>query len=201
MVIIGIAGASASGKTLLASTIAEEIGSTEMVVISEDSYYRDRKDLTLEERAEINYDHPDSLEHNKLIEDLTELKKGNTVNIPQYDYSQHLRSLKTRTIGKNKIIILEGILLFVDAALRDMMDIKIFVDTPLDVCLSRRITRDVFSRGRSIESVLSQYQKTVRPMYLQFIEPSKRYADIIVPRGGGNRIATDMIKAKIKELL
>lgn len=201
MVIIGIAGASASGKSLLASTIAEEIGSTEMAVISEDSYYRDRRDLTLEERADINYDHPDSLEHDMLIQHLVELKKGNTVDVPLYDYSQHLRSSNVRKIGKNKIIILEGILLFVDPALREMMDIKIFMDTPLDTCLCRRIKRDVFARGRSVESVLSQYEKTVRPMYLQFIEPSKRYADMIVPRGGANRIATDMIKAKIKELL
>ena len=201
MVIIGIAGASASGKSLLATTIAEEIASTEMVVISEDSYYRDRTDLTLEERAEINYDHPDSLEHNMLIKHLAELKKGNAVDVPLYDYSQHLRSKNVRRIGKNKIIILEGILLFTEPALRDMMDIKIFMDTPLDTCLCRRINRDVFARGRSIESVLSQYQNTVRPMYFQFIEPSKRYADIIVPRGGANRIAIDMIKAKVKELL
>lgn len=201
MVIIGIAGASASGKSLLAGTIIEEIDSMHMDVISEDSYYRDRTDLTFEQRIEINYDHPDSLEHEMLINHLGQLKNSKTVDVPLYDYSQHLRSTNTKKVGQNKILILEGILLFTDPALRDMMDIKIFVDTPLDICLCRRIKRDVFSRDRSVESVLSQYQNTVRPMYLQFIEPSKRYADIIVPKGGANRIAIDMIKAKIKELL
>lgn len=201
MVIIGIAGASASGKSLLASTIAEEIDSMDMTVISEDAYYRDRTDLNLDQRAAINYDHPDSLEHDMFVEHLKSLRAGNPIDVPVYDYSQHLRAKDSVRIKKSKIIILEGILLFSDPALREMMDIKIFMDTPLDICLCRRIKRDVFSRGRTVESVLSQYDKTVRPMYLQFIEPSKRYADIIIPRGGANRIAIDMIKAKIKELL
>ena len=201
MVIIGIAGASGSGKSLLADTIIQEIDSAHMDVISEDSYYRDRTDLTLEQRVEINYDHPDSLEHEMLVNHLHQLKNGKPADVPMYDYSQHLRSKTVKRVEAPKILILEGILLFVDPVLRDMMDIKIFVDTPLDICLCRRIDRDVFARGRSIESILSQYQKTVRPMYLQFIEPSRRYADIIVPRGGANRIAIDMIKAKIKELL
>ncbi len=199
--IIGISGPSASGKSLLANTIVNEM-STELVeVISEDSYYRDRSDISFDERIKINYDHPDSLEHSLLIDHLERLKNGEMVNIPQYDYTKHLRSENTKRVGKHRIIVLEGILLFVDPELREMMDISIFMDTPLDICLIRRLKRDIIERERDLESVLTQYQETVRPMYYQFIEPSKRYADIIVPRGGGNRIAIDMIKAKLKELL
>ncbi len=172
-----------------------------MVIISEDSYYKDRSELTFEERAKANYDHPDAFEHNLLHQQLHQLQQGHSVSIPTYDYSQHLRSKKTREIGQHRIIVLEGILLFVEPELRKLMDIRIFMDTPLDICLLRRITRDVIERQRSIESVLEQYENTVRPMYLQFIEPSKRYADIIVPRGGENRIAIDMIQAKMRELL
>lgn len=201
LVIVGIAGASASGKSLLANTIIEEIGSERVQVISEDSYYRHRTDLSFEERCKINYDHPDSLEHHLLIEHLHQLQQGHSVKVPVYDYSQHLRSSTVRVIGQHRIIVLEGILLFTDPVLRELMDMRIFIDTPLDICLTRRIQRDVFERGRTIESVIEQYLETVRPMYLQFIEPSKRYADIIVPRGGANRIAIDMIKAKMFEIL
>lgn len=201
MVIIGISGASASGKSLLANTIFDEVDSVDINIISEDSYYRDRSDLSMAERTKINYDHPDSLEHDMLARHLTELRNGCEVEVPIYDYSAHSRAQETRKVKPTKVLILEGILLFTDECMRNKMDIKIFVDTPLDICLSRRIKRDVFQRSRTIESVLSQYEKTVRPMYLQFIEPSKRYADIIVPRGGANRIAIDMIKAKLHQLL
>lgn len=200
-IIIGIAGATASGKSLLANTIVNELGSEQVVVISEDSYYRDQADMPFEERVKTNYDHPDAFEHDLLHRHLGQLQSGKSVDIPIYDYSQHVRSQETRRIGQHRIIVLEGILLFSEPELRDIMDIKIFMDTPLDICLMRRLKRDILERSRTFESVLQQYIKTVRPMYQQFIEPAKRYADIIVPRGGENRIAIDMIKAKMKELL
>jgi uridine kinase len=200
-IIIGISGPSASGKSLLANTIVNELGSNDITVISEDSYYKDRQNIPLEKRAEINYDHPESLDHGLLQEHLKLLREEKSVDIPQYDYSQHLRAASTKRVEHHSIIVLEGILLFTDPMLREFMDIQIFMDTPLDVCLLRRVRRDVIERSRDVDSVLDQYQKTVRPMYMQFIEPSKRYADIIIPRGGENRIAIDLIKAKIRELL
>lgn len=200
-IIIGITGASASGKSLLANTIVSEIGSDQVVVIPEDSYYKDQSDIPLEERAKVNYDHPDAMDHNLLCQHLKELQNGHSIEVPIYDYSQHTRSKNTRVIGKHTIIVLEGIMLLVDRKLRELMDIKIFMDTPLDICLLRRLQRDVIKRGRTFESVLEQYETTVRPMYLQFTEPSKRYADIIVPRGGENRIAIEIIKAKMCDML
>lgn len=201
VVIIGIAGPSASGKSLLANTIVNELGSEEVVVISEDSYYKDRSDTPFEERIKINYDHPDSMDHDLLVQNLKQLQLGQAVEIPVYDFGQHTRSTETKKIGKRRIIVLEGILLFTLPELRELMDIRIFMDTSLDICLMRRIRRDILERERTIDLVLGQYIKTVRPMYMQFIEPSKRYADIIVPRGGENRIAIEMIKAKMRELL
>lgn len=200
-IIIGIAGASASGKSLLANTIVNELGSNQVVVISEDSYYKDHTNIPFEERANINYDHPNSLDHELLHQHLSELQQGKTVEVPIYNHAKHIREKETRTIGQHSIIVLEGILLFVEKELRDLMDIRIFMETALDICLIRRLKRDMKERGRSLDAVLKQYEETVRPMYLQFIEPSKRYADIIVPRGGGNRIAIEMIKAKMRELL
>ena len=200
-IIIGISGASASGKSLLANTIVNELGSDQVAVISEDSYYKHLPHLPFEERAKMNFDHPNAFDHELLLQHLNELRKGKSVEIPCYDFSLHQRKEETRSIGQHRIIVLEGILLFVDSALRRAMDIRIFMDTALDICLIRRLQRDLLERQRSLESILEQYQNTVRPMYLQFIEPSKRYADIIVPRGGENRIAIDMIKAKMRELL
>ncbi|WP_133126792.1 uridine kinase [Legionella nagasakiensis] len=200
-IIIGIAGPSASGKSLLANTIVNELGSDQVVVISEDSYYKDNSHLPFVERETINYDHPDSFDHALLCEHLRRLQQGESVEIPIYSHSKHIRLAETRFIGRHTIIVLEGILLFSDKALREIMDIRIFMSAPLDVCLSRRLRRDVVERHRSFESVLHQYETTVRPMYLQFIEPSSRYADLIVPRGGENRIAIDMIQAKMRELL
>ncbi|MCK4870701.1 MAG: uridine kinase [Gammaproteobacteria bacterium] len=199
--IIGIAGASASGKSLLANTIYDELGTNQVVIIPEDSYYKDYPNLSYEERSKINYDHPNSLDHDLLCQQLRNLLTGGTVEVPLYDYSTHARKNETRPVGTHRIIVLEGILLFVVPELRDLMNIRIFMDTPLDVCLTRRIQRDIVERKRTIESVLEQYKETVRPMYQQFIEPSKRYADIIVPRGGANRIAIDLIKAKMRESL
>ena len=200
-IIIGIAGPSASGKSLLANTIVDELGSNKVCVLSEDAYYKDLTGMTLEERAKINFDHPNALDHDLLYQHLHALQQGEDVNVPIYDFTQHQRKPESRTIGKHRIIVIEGILLFSDAKLREMMDIMIFMDTALDICLLRRLKRDIVERGRTLESVMEQYHKTVRPMYFQFIEPSKRYADLIVPRGGENRIAIDMIKAKMQDLL
>jgi uridine kinase len=200
-IIIGIAGASASGKSLLANTIVKELGSEQVAVISEDSYYKDNSTIAFERRLENNYDHPDAFDHYLLIHHLKQLQEGKSVEIPIYNHTLHIREEQTRSLGPHSIIVLEGILLFAEIHLRELMDIRIYMDTPLDVCLSRRIQRDVIERGRKIEAVLTQYQQTVRPMYSQFIEPSKHYADIIVPRGGENRIAIELIKAKIRELL
>ena len=200
-IIIGISGPSASGKSLLANTIVNELGSNQVAVISEDAYYKDNGHLPLNEREKVNYDHPDSFDHALLAQHLRALQHGEAVNIPIYSHSQHIRLPETRHIDGRRIIVLEGILLLSDQTLRELMDIRIFMSTPLDVCLLRRLKRDVVERHRSFESVVYQYETTVRPMYLQFIEPSSRYADLIVPRGGENRIAIDMIKAKMRELL
>ncbi|MDP5145344.1 uridine kinase [Shewanella sp. ULN5] len=204
-VIIGIAGASASGKSLIANTIFQELcrdlGTNQIGVINEDAYYRDQSHLTMEERVQTNYDHPKALDHKLLASHLELLKQGQAVNIPRYSYTEHTRMSETIEMSPKKVIILEGILLLTDPKLRDLMDASVFMDTPLDICFLRRLTRDVAERGRTMESVISQYKKTVRPMFLQFIEPSKQYADIIVPRGGKNRIATDILKARIQHLL
>lgn len=201
VIVMGIAGASGSGKSLLANTIASQLGSEQVAVISEDAYYKDHPELSFEERANINYDHPDAFEHDLLYQQLLALKAGHTVNIPQYHHSQHRRTSQTQKIGQRAIIIFEGILLFTDPAVRELMDIRIYMDTPLDICLIRRLRRDIIQRERTVEAILLQYEQTVRPMYLQFIEPSKRYADVIVPRGGENLIAIDIINAKMRELL
>ncbi|MCC4833376.1 uridine kinase [Shewanella sp. 1_MG-2023] len=204
-VIIGIAGASASGKSLIAQTIFEELkrdlGTDQIGVINEDAYYRDQSHMTMEDRVKTNYDHPKALDHQLLAEHLKQLKKGEQVNIPCYSYKEHTRMTKTLDMQPKKVIILEGILLLTDPKLRELMDASVFMDTPLDICFLRRLTRDVAERGRTMESVISQYKATVRPMFLQFIEPSKQHADIIVPRGGKNRIATDILKARIQHLL
>ena len=204
-VVIGIAGASASGKSLIAKTIFEELcrdlGTDQIGVINEDAYYRDQSHMSMEERVKTNYDHPKALDHELLSTHLVALKQGLAVDIPCYSYAEHTRTSDTLKMTPKKVIILEGILLLTDPKLRELMDASVFMDTPLDICLLRRLTRDVAERGRTMESVISQYQKTVRPMFLQFIEPSKQYADIIVPRGGKNRIATDILKARIQHLL
>ncbi len=168
-------------------------------VIPEDCYYKDQSHLSMEERVKTNYDHPSAMDHSLLLEHLQALKRGSAIDLPVYSYVEHTRMKETVTVEPKKVIILEGILLLTDARLRDELNFSIFVDTPLDICLMRRIKRDVNERGRSMDSVMAQYQKTVRPMFLQFIEPSKQYADIIVPRGGKNRIAIDILKAKISQ--
>ncbi len=204
-VVIAIAGAFASGKSLIASTIYKELknelGTDNIGIISEDAYYRDQSHLTMEERIKTNYNHPNSMDHHLLVEHLRQLKQGNAIEIPEYDYTEHNRKTTTKHFEPKKIIILEGILLLTDENIRNEINVSIFVDAPLDICFIRRLQRDMVERGRSMESVISQYRKTVRPMFLQFIEPSKQYADIIVPKGGKNRIAIDILKAQIKQLL
>ena len=163
-IIIGIAGASASGKSLLANTIVKELGSSQVVVISEDAYYKDHRNMPFEDRGKINYDHPDALDHALLVKHLQQLQAGSPIEIPIYNYTLHTREEKTRKVGAHTIIVLEGILLFVDPKLRKMMDIRIYMDAPLDICLIRRLKRDMLERGRSLDSVLEQYLATVRPM-------------------------------------
>lgn len=202
-VIVGIAGPSASGKSLITSTLYREVrdrvGDKNIGVIPEDSYYKDQSHLTMEGRVKTNYDHPSAMDHSLLLQHLQMLKAGQQIELPIYSYVEHTRTSQTIILKPKKVIILEGILLLTDARLRQEMNFSIFVDTPLDICLMRRMKRDVNERGRSMDSVMAQYQKTVRPMFLQFIEPSKQYADIIVPRGGKNRIAIDILSAKINQ--
>lgn len=204
-IVIAIAGASASGKSLIASTIykelKEELGQDDIGIISEDAYYRDQSHLDMEERVKTNYDHPNSMDHALLVSHLKLLKQGVSVDIPEYDYTEHNRKSTVTHFAPKRIIILEGILLLTDEQIRQEIDVSIFVDAPLDICFIRRLQRDMQERGRSLESVVSQYRKTVRPMFLQFVEPSKQYADIIVPKGGKNRIAINILKAQIKQLL
>lgn len=200
-ILIGIAGASGSGKTLVAQTIFDALGSKRVVMIQEDSYYKDLAHLPIEDRTKINFDHPESFDHNLLAKHLKKLSNGEVIEHPVYDYTIHSRKNETRKVGPHQIIIMEGILVLAVPEIRELMDIKIFIDTDPDICLIRRLERDINERGRSVDSVLKQYQDTVRPMYLQFVEPSKRYADIIVPHGGKNIIAIDIIKSKIEKLL
>jgi uridine kinase len=201
-IIIGIAGASGSGKSLLASTIINELGSDKIAIITEDSYYKDQSHLPFDERVKTNYDHPDAFDHELLFEHINKLQSKQPIDVPVYDYTNHTRSAKTRKISNdNTIIVLEGILLFAEKKVKDIIDIKIYVNTPLDLCLIRRIERDVLDRGRTIQSVIDQYQETVRPMFYKFIEPSQKHAHIVVPKGGKNRVAIDILKSKIRELL
>jgi uridine kinase len=200
-ILIGIAGGSGSGKTLVARTIVRDLGSTRVAIIDQDSYYRDLDDIPIADRDLRNFDHPDAFDNELLKQHIKDLVAGRSIEQPIYDYTRHARLKETKTIGEHHVIVLEGILIFVDEELRDMMDIKLFIDADPDIRLVRRIERDVRERGRAIESILRQYQATVRPMHLQFVEPSKRYADLIVPEGGHNRVAIDLMKVKIKDLL
>ena len=204
-IIIGISGASASGKSLLAETIyqelKEDLGEDSICIMKEDSYYKDQAHLDMEERIKANYDHPNAFDHNLLVHHLNELKDGNSVEVPVYDYRIHTRIDETITFNAKPIILIEGILLLVDKAIRKRLDTSVYVDTSLDICLLRRLKRDIEERDRTMESVISQYRLTVRPMFLEFVEPSKQFADIIVPRGGRNRVAIDMIKARIKQMV
>jgi uridine kinase len=200
-VIIGIAGGTGSGKTTVAQAIYDRVGSGRIEWISHDSYYRNFEGLTPEERHHINFDHPDSLETELLARHLDVLRKGSAVEVPIYDFTTHSRTLDTKRVEPRKVIIVEGILVLGEVELRKRIDIKLFVDTPSDIRFMRRLVRDIKTRGRSMESVIEQYITTVRPMHEEFVEPSKRYADLIIPEGGENLVAIDAIIARVEGLL
>ena len=198
--VIGVAGGSGSGKTTVVRRILEALGDARVPVLEHDRYYRDRNDLRLEERAALNYDHPDSLETDLLVRHLHELRAGRAVELPTYDFARHARQSATVPVSPRKAIIVEGILIFADAALRDLMDVKVFVDADDDTRFIRRLQRDISERGRTVASVIEQYLGTVKPMHLEFVEPSKRYADIIIPLGGHNTVAIDVLLTLIRGL-
>lgn len=200
VMIIGIAGGSGSGKTTLTNKICERFAG-KVSVVYHDSYYKAHPDLTYDQRSQLNYDHPDSFDTGLMIEHLNKLKRGEPIDCPVYDYSDHNRSDRTVVIKPSPVIVVEGILVFAERRMRELMDIKIFVDTDADERILRRILRDTRDRGRSVESVVNQYRKTVKPMHEQFVEPSKRFADIIILDGGYNLVALDMIMMKIKDHL
>ncbi|GHA10605.1 uridine kinase [Arenicella chitinivorans] len=203
--IIAIVGASASGKTLFTQTVykelSAELGGSPLAVLEEDAYYRDQSHLPIKLREKTNYDHPDAFEHDLLLSHLESLRAGQAIDVPIYDFTQHNRSPNTRRVSPAGVVIVEGILLLTNPQLRDFFDIKAFIDTPLDICLLRRIERDMRERGRSFDSIAEQYEDTVRPMYYEFIEPCKQHADIVVTGGGKNRVAIDMVKHNIRSTL
>jgi uridine kinase len=199
-IVIGVAGGSGSGKTTVVRKIFDAIDDARVTVIEHDRYYRDRNDLRLEERAALNYDHPDSLETDLLVRHVRELRAGRSVEAPVYDFARHARKDETETISPRQALIVEGILIYTDPALRKLMDVKVYVDTDDDTRFIRRLRRDISERGRTVESVIEQYMSTVKPMHLEFVEPSKRYADIIVPLGGHNLVAIDMLLTLIRGL-
>jgi uridine kinase len=199
--IIGIAGGTGSGKTTVAQAIYDRVGRDRIEWISHDSYYRNFDGLSTEERHRINFDHPDSLETELLIRHLDVLAKGSSVEIPRYDFASHARRQETQRVEPRRVIIVEGILVLAEPELRRRINIKLFVDTPADIRFMRRLVRDVKSRGRTLESVVQQYTATVRPMHEEFVEPSKRYADLIIPEGGENQVALDAIISRVEHLL
>lgn len=200
-VIIGIAGGTGSGKTSLARAIYDRVGRDKIEWISHDSYYRDFEALTPDEKHHINWDHPDTLETELLARHLDVLCKGGTVDVPVYDFATYGRKNETQHVQPHKVIIVEGILVLAEPELRKRIDIKLFVDTPSDIRFLRRLMRDMKTRGRSVESVVEQYMTTVRPMHEEFVEPSKRHADLIIPEGGENLVAIDAIIARVERLL
>jgi len=199
--VIGIAGGSGSGKTTVAQEILQRVGPDRIAFLQHDSYYKDLSGLPPTQRAEVNFDHPNSLETALLIQHIAALRDGKAVEVPIYDFSAHSRTDRTFTVQPRGVILVEGILIFTEAALREMFDVKIFVDTDSDIRFIRRLERDLAERGRTTESVIKQYQSTVRPMHMEFVEPSKRYADVIIPEGGFNTAALDMVVARIETLL
>jgi uridine kinase len=199
--IIGICGGTGSGKTTVANRILESVNARDVAFIQQDSYYRNLKDLPLDYRQQVNFDHPDALDNDLLVHHIRKLKTGGSVELPLYDFKTHMRLGETTLIEPKPIVIIEGILIFVDARLLEQMDIKVFVDTPDDIRFIRRLRRDVAERGRTVDSVIEQYLATVRPMHQQFVEPSKRYADVIIPEGGHNLVSIDLISGKIRERL
>jgi len=199
--VIAIAGGSGSGKTTVANVILERVGRDQIAYLPHDAYYKDLRDLPPVQRTQVNFDHPDSLESSLLKNHIQSLKSGQSIDLPIYDFTTHTRTDETIHVEPKNVILVEGILLFYEKNLRPLFDVKIFVDTDPDVRFIRRLQRDIRERGRTTDSVIHQYQTTVRPMHLEFVEPSKRYADVIIPEGGHNTVALDMVVARIETLL
>ncbi|OGN75870.1 MAG: uridine kinase [Chloroflexi bacterium GWB2_49_20] len=199
--IIGIAGGSGSGKTTVAQSILQRVGPERIAYLQHDEYYKDLSGLPPAQRAAINFDHPNSLETSLLVQHIEQLKNSQPVEVPIYDFATHSRTNRTFTVNPRRVVLVEGILIFTESILRVLFDVKIFVDTDSDLRFIRRLQRDISERGRSMESVVHQYLTTVRPMHLEFVEPSKRYADVIIPEGGFNTAALDMVVSRIESLL
>jgi uridine kinase len=199
--VIGVAGGSGSGKTTVTEAILERVGRERIALLPHDAYYHDLSHLSLEERAQVNFDHPDAFDNVLYLAHVDALAHGQQVAMPTYDFTTYVRLPESVAVAPRPVVLLEGILIFADAALRERMDIKLFVDTESDLRFIRRLQRDIGERGRTVESVIEQYLRTVRPMHLEFVEPTKRYADIIIPRGGLNAVAIDMVVARIEWLL
>ena len=197
--IIGIAGGSGSGKSTVATKVADSLANHSVAFLDMDAYYRNFTNLTLDERRHLNWDHPDAFDYDLLTEHLSRLSDRETIDKPVYDFVTHLRSTEVAVVTPSDVIVIDGILLFVDERVRELCDVKVFVDADADIRLIRRIRRDMSARGRPLNEIIDQYLSSVQPMHLQFVEPSKRYADIIVPRGGHNQIAIEMIVAKIRQ--
>lgn len=200
-VVIGIAGGSGSGKTTVVHQILERVGWDRIAYLPHDAYYKDAAHLPQSERAHLNFDHPNSLDNALLIEQIKKLLKGEAVDVPLYDFTTHTRRQETRRVLPSPVILVEGILVFVDKELRDLMDIKIFVEIDSDIRFIRRMLRDIHERGRTVDSVVDQYQSSVRPMHIRFVEPSKRYADVLIPEGGYNEVALEMVTGRMESLL
>jgi uridine kinase len=199
--VIGIAGGSGSGKTTVAQAILQRVGPDRISFLQHDAYYKDLSGLPLAQRIEVNFDHPNSLDSELLTQHIRDLRDGRPIEVPVYDFSHHSRTTKTYTVQARGVILVEGILIFADPALRDLFDVKIYVDTDSDLRFIRRLQRDITERGRTTEAVIKQYLNTVRPMHLEFVETSKRYADVIIPEGGFNTAALDMVVARIETML
>jgi len=200
-IVIAVAGGTASGKTTVANEILRRVGAEHIACIPHDAYYRDLSHLPPSERAKVNFDHPDSLETDLLIQHVKDLRAGRAVEIPVYDFTNHTRTQRTRRVEPARVILVEGILVFVEPELRDLFDVKLYVDSDADERFIRRLRRDIEKRGRTVESVCEQYLGTVRPMHLEFVEPSKRYADVIIPGGGFNEVAIEMVAARVRGML
>lgn len=199
--VIGICGGTGSGKTTITNRLSRELADSGVLVLQQDHYYKDLSHLPLDERSQRNFDHPNALDTELFIEHVRQLKDGSSIDRPVYDFTQHRRVQETARLQSQPAILVEGILIFENEALRNLMDIKIFVDTDADLRFIRRLVRDMRDRGRTLESVVEQYQKTVRPMHLEFVEPSKRYADIIIPEGGHNEVGIDLVLQKVRSLI
>ena len=198
--VVGVAGGTGSGKTTVVEALVEGLSPEPVSVVHHDAYYRDFAHLEPEERARVNFDHPDALETSLLVEHLGALLRGETVEVPVYDFTTHLRTSETRTVEPTSVVVVDGILVLAEPELRDLMDIRVYVDTDPDIRFIRRLQRDLEERGRTLESVIEQYTSTVRPMHLEFVEPSKRWADLIVPVGGHNRVAVEMLVARLRQV-